>query len=107
MTTFIHELKLLCLRHFPGKEGMLPGILYYSEEFELTTHLCACGCGEETVLPIGPNDWQLVIDADALPTLNPSIGNWRGQSPYHAHYFIRGGKIDWCADSTCLTKAAT
>jgi hypothetical protein len=74
---------------------MEDGVLYYSEQFELAIHRCACGCGVQTVTPIGTNGWQLTI-SDERPTLNPSIGNFNGETPYHAHYFIRNGIVQWC-----------
>ena len=69
------------------------GILYVSERFRIAIHLCACGCGGETVTPLADDasGWQLTGDVN--PTLSPSIGNWAGKQPYHAHYFIRNGKV--------------
>ena len=29
------------------------GILYISEKYKTAIHLCACGCGEHTVTPLG------------------------------------------------------
>ena len=70
------------------------GILYISIKFEIAIHLCACGCGVQTVTPLGSNEWQLT-DNEGKITLRPSIGNFQWESPYHAHYYIINNKIDW------------
>lgn len=72
-----------------------PGVLYISEEYGVAVHLCACGCGGKTVTPLGPGEWSLAKNGDKV-TLRPSIGNWSGESPYHAHYFITDNRVDWC-----------
>lgn len=40
------------------------GVLYISEKFGVSIHLCACGCGEKTVLPFkttrDDNHWSMV-----------------------------------------------
>jgi len=72
-----------------------PGILYISEKYGVAVHLCACGCGGKTVTPLGDSDWILTKNEDKV-TLHPSIGNWSGEKPYHAHYFITNNEIKWC-----------
>ena len=68
------------------------GVLYISKEFGVAIHLCACGCGGKTVTPL--NKWKLTENEKGV-TLRPSIGNWSGESPYHAHYYITNNKIQW------------
>lgn len=76
------------------------GIIYISNKFKLSIHLCACGCGEKTVTPfskiIDGKDigWKLT-DNNGKITLRPSIGNFTGENPYHAHYYITENKIEW------------
>lgn len=70
-----------------------PGKLYISETFGIAIHLCACGCGVKTVTPLGAGEWTLQKNEDKV-TLRPSIGNFTGENPYHAHYFITNNKID-------------
>jgi hypothetical protein len=72
------------------------GVLYVSMTYATAIHLCACGCREEVVTPISPNDWQLGYDGEEI-SLTPSIGNWR--LPCRSHYWISGGRVDWAADS--------
>lgn len=88
----INELKPEYVHYVPDK--MEEGVLYISIEFRLANHLCACGCGIETVTPLGKDDWQLT-DNNGLITLRPSIGNFRWENPYHAHYYITNNNIEW------------
>jgi hypothetical protein len=73
---------------------MQPGVLYVSMECATAMHLCACGCGAQTVTPLSPADWVLFYDGEAV-TLHPSIGNW--SLPCRSHYFIEDGKVVWAA----------
>ena len=73
---------------------MQPGALYVSMGCATAMHLCACGCGAETVTPLSPTDWVLFYDGEAV-TLHPSIGNW--SLPCRSHYFIEDGKVVWAA----------
>lgn len=70
------------------------GKLYISTVFKLAIHLCACGCGGQTVTPLSDKEWTLT-DKGGIVTLRPSIGNWSGENPYHAHYYITDNKIEW------------
>ena len=70
------------------------GILYISKQYKVAVHLCACGCGGKTVTPIKSDEWILTENEDKV-TLRPSIGNFTGEEPYHAHYFITDNKIEW------------
>lgn len=71
------------------------GKLYISNKYSTAIHLCACGCGGKTVTPTSPGEWT-ITDKDGRVTLRPSIGNWSGENPYHAHYFITDNQIAWC-----------
>jgi hypothetical protein len=70
-------------------ESIDDGELYVSERFGTAMHLCACGCGNETVTPLSGIGWTL----SAGPTLRPSIGNY--SFPCRSHYFLTDGRIDW------------
>src|SRR5437588_9449631 len=70
-----------------------PGVLYVSDEFELCAHLCASGCGEKVILPLGPPDWN-VTEESGGPILWPSVGSW--QIPCQSHYVISQGDVRWC-----------
>ena len=54
------------------------GKIYVSLPFKCAIHLCACGCGLQTVTPFSPpNGWTLTLDENNLVTLHPSIGNFQ------------------------------
>lgn len=102
-----------------NKEATIPenlehGVLYYSQKYHTCIHLCACGCGNETVTPIiadrfGRN-WDIIdgwtmntkkIEGttekdrpyDFIVTLLPSIGNYNFSCK--SHYYITDSKIIW------------
>ena len=86
----ITEIKPVYCETIP--QDLEEGKIYISKKFGLAIHLCACGCRGKTVTPL--NQWKLQ-DNNGSVTLRPSIGNWAGEKPYHAHYFITNGKIVW------------
>jgi len=73
------------------------GLLYVSEEYEVAGHLCACGCGNKVMTPLGPTEWSFE-DTDRGPTLAPSIGSW--QLPCKSHYWITRGEVRWASQWT-------
>lgn len=72
-------------------ETLEPGALYWSQEYEISAHLCACGCGDVIYLPVGPVDYSISVDPSG-PTLSPSVGNW---DVCNAHYWIIRGEVAW------------
>jgi hypothetical protein len=74
-------------------EALETGALYWSKEYAISAHLCACGCGDVIYLPIGPVDYSISADTHG-PTLMPSVGNW---NVCNAHYWIIGGKVEWAS----------
>ena len=73
-------------------EVLEEGKLYISEKHIVAIHLCACGCGEKTVTPLGKRGWMMIRNANLI-TLRPSIGNFSGEKPYHAHYWVTDNKV--------------
>jgi len=67
-----------------------PGTIYITLEYCTAIHKCICGCGNEVVTPISPNDWKLTFDGKSI-SLYPSIGNWR--FPCRTHYWIVKNQI--------------
>jgi len=59
-------------------EKLEPGVLYISMKYEIANHLCACGCGQQTVMSFGswPDSWTLT-STDQGVTFSPSIGNFQ------------------------------
>lgn len=88
----INELRPVFCDSVP--EDIEPGVLYISMKYGGCTHLCACGCGGKTYLRLGGDGWSLENNNGAV-TLRPSIGNWSGENPHHAHYLITQNKIQW------------
>lgn len=76
-------------------EALDPGVLYWSEEFEISAHLCACGCRDVIYLPIGPVDYSISLEDSRGPTLRPSVGNW---NVCNAHYWITAGEVAWAGE---------
>ena len=73
------------------------GTLYISEKYGTAIHLCACGCGNETVMPFQPfwpEGWSYGNN-DGFVTFAPSVGNM-GFCPNKAHYFIERNQVRWC-----------
>lgn len=66
--------------------------LYISIDYLTTSHLCACGCGSEVVLPLHPTKWQLTFNG-ATVSMAPSIGS--RTLPCRSHYWIDKGRIHW------------
>lgn len=73
-------------------EVLDPGKLYVSIEHGTIAHLCACGCGNEVVLPLSPTDWRLTWDGEQL-SVAPSVGSW--SLPCRSHYLIARGRVQW------------
>ena len=69
-----------------------PDTVYVSLEFNTTSHLCCCGCGNRVVLKLSPDWWSLIYDGETV-TFRPSIGNW--ELPCRSHYFITKSRVVW------------
>lgn len=67
-----------------------PGVLYISERFRVTQHLCACGCGSVVNASLSPARWSLQV-ADGAVTMTPSFGNFSFDCK--SHYWIRNNRI--------------
>jgi Family of unknown function (DUF6527) len=95
----LEQLSPVFTQYIPKKANMVEGELYISKEFEIAVHLCACGCKGICATPISVDSskqghWKFT-ESGGLVSLTPSIGNWAGENPYHAHYFITNNKIVW------------
>lgn len=77
----------------PHREEMVQGVIYVSRKYQTAAHLCACGCGNESVTPLGcSHGWDFKVNGTKV-TLSPSILNTN--CPNKAHYFIRKNEIEW------------
>lgn len=72
-------------------EQLEDGILYISEDFNLTAHKCCCGCGEDVYNKLSPVRWRLTKSSEGSVSLDPSVGNWK--YPCHSHYWIRNNRV--------------
>lgn len=70
-------------------------VLYISIQYKTAVHKCACGCGNEVVTPLTPNDWRLIFDGRTV-TLRPSIGNWSFEC--RSHYWITNNVVEIIVD---------
>lgn len=72
------------------------GVVYVSEEYEVSAHNCLCGCGCRTILPINNkketnselrnHGWELIKEVNGTVSFTPSIGNF--QLPCKSHYIM-------------------
>lgn len=64
------------------------GKVYISEKYKTSKHLCLCGCGRMTIMPIddGTKWWQLVKENDGTVSFIGSVGNY--QFDCKSHYII-------------------
>ena len=80
-------LHIIEVEYIPEPQDMEFGILYYSKEFETTSHLCPCGCGMIAPIPVKEGEWSLtIINGDV--TISPSILHRMGCK---THYIIQNG----------------
>lgn len=87
----INELKPIFVDLIPEK--LEEGKIYISRQYQISVHLCACGCGEEVVLPIGGRYGWSMTERITGVTFRPSVGNWN--FPCKSHYYITDNKIEW------------
>jgi hypothetical protein len=73
------------VEYIPAYEELKEDTLYISISYCTAVHKCFCGCGNEVVTPISPNDWKLTFDGKTI-SLYPSIGNFA--FPCQSHYWI-------------------
>lgn len=73
-------------------ENISENCVYVSLDYSTAVHKCCCGCSEEVVTPLSPNDWKLIFNGETI-SLYPSIGNWSFECK--SHYFIRNNDILW------------
>jgi hypothetical protein len=71
-------------------EELEEGVVYISLHYCTAIHKCVCGCGNEVVTPISPDDWRITFDGKTI-SLYPSIGNWNFKCK--SHYWISNSKV--------------
>lgn len=92
--------KLVADRPEPG--AMKPGWIYVvaGKDYQKWAYFrCPADHGELIQLSLMQNRrprWQVQIDVLSRPTINPSVRQIDGS---YAHFWVRSGNVDWCADS--------
>lgn len=81
------ELELVEVGFIPDVDDMKFGKFYYSKEYHTTNHLCPCGCGSMTPLPIMEGEWNLKTNNGKV-TITPSVLH---RSGCKSHYIITNG----------------
>lgn len=77
------------VERFPADPEL--GLLYWSREFKMCAHRCACGCGDVIQLPVDELNYRIIQSSSGV-TLRPSVGNW---NICDAHYYITTGDVEW------------
>ena len=86
----------------PNQEMQYPGELVIVRDGQIDKWVCfkcPCGCGEKVQLSLSKARrprWKAETDWFGRPSLKPSI---RQNAGCNAHFWIRKGKVEWCADS--------
>lgn len=82
--------------YLPPKEEMEFGKIYISKEYNVSNHLCLCGCNEECYLSLKPlfilNFWNLIEEVNGTISLTPSILQ---RFPCKSHYIITKNKANF------------
>lgn len=89
----IKFLALVFVESFPASAE--EGKIYVSIRFRTAMHLCCCGCRNQVITPIRPNDWTIAYNGESI-SLTPSIGNW--SLACRSHYWINQGNIEEAED---------
>lgn len=86
----------------PDESTLKPGYIYVvtsGGHLKWAYFLCPADPTEVIQLSLMTNrrpNWQLTSDWADRPTIHPSV--WQTAGSY-AHFWIRGGHVEWCADS--------
>jgi hypothetical protein len=86
----------------PAKEALGRGVVVLVGERRTpkwATFKCPCGCGTPLLLSLSPNRrprWIVSQTWSGRPSIRPSI---RRQDGCRSHFWIKGGNVDWCADT--------
>ena len=65
---------------------------YFIPDKKTSSATICVNCGREKMFHTIGEELGVV---DNKVTLRPSIGNFNGETPYHAHYYITDNKIRW------------
>ena len=77
------------LEYLPYVSDLQENVIYISDTYMVSKHLCLCGCGQLTVMPLGKGQWNYQINTNNKISMQPSVGNF--QLPCKSHYIISKG----------------
>lgn len=77
-------------------EVMEFGKLYYSKKYQVSNHLCPCGCGTQVPLPIMDGEWS-ISNSGGIVTITPSIQH---RMYCLSHYVITNGSANMLNEPT-------
>jgi len=86
----------------PGPDELLPGravIVGPADRPKWVTFPCPSGCGAPILLSLNQQRrprWSVSSDWLGRPSLEPSVRRTDG---CRCHFWMRGGRIEWCKDS--------
>jgi hypothetical protein len=69
-------------------------IIYISDEFKVSIHLCLCGCGNKAVIPFNTKTGWNLTKKDETISITPSILNTNCPNRYH--YIITNNIANVC-----------
>ena len=78
---------LVKVEYTPEFKDMKQGFLYYSEKYEVATHLCLCGCKHICSMPIKNGEWSIIEESKGV-TIIPSILQ---RFECKSHYIVNNG----------------
>jgi hypothetical protein len=58
--------------YLPKNQDLEQNKIYISKEYNGLKHLCLCGCGETSYIPLAPNEWTLT-EKNGKVSLTPSL----------------------------------
>ena len=83
------KLELIEVEYIPEVKDMMLGAFYYARNWDASNHLCPCGCGSQTPLPIKEGEWTITNENNL--TINPSIQH---RHDCMSHYVITNGNAN-------------
>ena len=63
-------------------EELKENTIYISNQYKTSVHLCLCGCGNKSVIPMYNNWWTFIENEKGL-SITPSILNTNCPNKYH------------------------
>lgn len=95
---------------FPTGERIPPGKLLVVRDGHIEKWAClACpgGCGKTISLSLNPTRrprWRVALDFWGRPTVQPSVHQLNDCG---CHFWIRGGRVEWCVGDSPTNDGAT